>query len=153
VVGIADDVATGALAAALQVRAHSVYRVPDEKLGQIVLVHAKLPQTGPSGVLFDLLPRACGFEAELVAAGRRLDVFDVSVPVARIGHLIALKVKVIAGLNRAKDRRDLRALLAQALDAALNRARLGPSGYPCAWVDQGLLDWEALMNVGARQQH
>ncbi len=37
----------------------------------------------------------------------------------------------------------------QALDAALNPASLGPSGYPRAWVDQGLLDWEALMTVGA----
>jgi hypothetical protein len=36
----------------------------------------------------------------------------------------------------------------QALDAALNPASLGPSGYPRAWVDQKLLDWEALMTVG-----
>ncbi|MDQ6644236.1 MAG: pentapeptide repeat-containing protein, partial [Chloroflexota bacterium] len=41
----------------------------------------------------------------------------------------------------------------QALDAALNPTSLGPSGYPRAWVDQKILDWETLMTVGTKQEH
>jgi uncharacterized protein YjbI with pentapeptide repeats len=32
-----------------------------------------------------------------------------------------------------------------ALDGALNATSLGPSGYPRAWVDQGILDWETFL--------
>jgi uncharacterized protein YjbI with pentapeptide repeats len=35
----------------------------------------------------------------------------------------------------------------QALETALDPASLGPSGYPRAWFDQGLVDWEALMTA------
>lgn len=118
-----DDAAIGAIADALRGRRYTVHRIPHDALGDIVVVHPSLPDGSPSGVLIDLLPRAGGFEAELVAAARRRELFGVLVPVARIGHLIAFKVKAIGDVNRARDRKDLRLLMALADEEELNLAR------------------------------
>jgi uncharacterized protein YjbI with pentapeptide repeats len=37
-----------------------------------------------------------------------------------------------------------------ALEKALNPASLGPSGFPRAWVDSGLMDWDAFMTIRTR---
>jgi hypothetical protein len=118
-----DDAAIGALADTLRARGYAVHRAAHDVLGEIVVVHPFLADGRPSGILIDLLPRAGGFEAELVAAARRRDVLGLSVLVARIGHLIAFKVKAIGDVNRARDRTDLRALMAQADEDELNLAR------------------------------
>ncbi len=123
VVEAPDDAAIGALADALRGRGYTAHRVPHDAVGEIVVVHPFLPDGGPSGILVDLLPRACGFESELVAAARPRDVLGVTVPVARIGHLIAFKVKAIGDVNRARDRTDLRALMALADEEELALAR------------------------------
>jgi hypothetical protein len=36
-----------------------------------------------------------------------------------------------------------------AVEAALGSTSLTPSGYPRAWVDQGLTDWTAAMTAGS----
>jgi len=113
-IDMADDAATATLVDALRARGHMVQRVPHDKLGEIVLVHPRIAGAAPLGVLVDLLPRACGFEAEIVAAARRMTVLGVPIPVARIGHLVAFKVKALHDVQRARDRMDLRALLVSA---------------------------------------
>jgi hypothetical protein len=117
VIRTADDDATRVLAGALRARGHLVHRVAHERLGEVVVVHPSISDAPPLGVLVDMLPRACGFEAEIVTAAQRMDVLGVKVPVARLGHLIAFKVKAIHDVMRARDRRHLAALLALATDA------------------------------------
>ena len=78
------------------------------------------PGTEESAVGVDLLFASSGIESEIAAAAERLAILPgLYFPVARIGHLIALKV--LAG--RDKDRADLRLLLAHAESLDLQMAR------------------------------
>lgn len=73
--------------------------------------------------MVDLLFASSGIEPEVVAAADRIEaVPGFTVPVARLGHLIALKVSR-DDRTRPQDRVDLAALLTQADAAALGEAR------------------------------
>lgn len=75
---------------------------------------------GPEVIGVDLLFASSGIEGEIVAAAEVREVTPgLYVPVARIGHLIALKV--LAG--RDKDRSDARSLLQRAVPEDLQLAR------------------------------
>lgn len=75
-----------------------------------------------SDVVVDLLFASSGIEGEVVAGATRLEVLPgLSVPVATVGHLIALKV--LAGRNQ--DLTDLEALIPGASAADLDAARSG----------------------------
>jgi len=120
----ADEAAIAALGEALQRCSHKVWRVRHDKLGEMLGVLPRLPnEAAPSGVLIDLLPRACGFEAEIVRAARRTTAMGVKLPVARIGHLIAFKIKAMHDLKRGRDVQHLRALLALATNEERELAR------------------------------
>lgn len=88
------------------------------------MVAARLRRTGISaaGVVVDLLFASSGIEEEVVADAEPLEVFaGVSVPVARTGHLLALKL-LARDDRRPLDAADLRALLAVADEAERARA-------------------------------
>ncbi|HVB44208.1 MAG TPA: hypothetical protein VNF47_16090 [Streptosporangiaceae bacterium] len=121
-ISLSDDDAIGALAASLRARGHGAWQVPHGKLGLMVLV---LPHVrgDPLGVLVDVLPRACAFETELVAAARPMTVLGVRVPVACVGHLIAFKVKAMHDATRPHDPAHLRALVRLANGEDLDLAR------------------------------
>lgn len=75
-------------------------------------------------VLVDLLFASSGIEPEVAAAGEVLEVLPgLALPVARIGHLIALKVLARDDRYRPQDLDDLRALLARASEVDLEEAR------------------------------
>ena len=77
-----------------------------ERLATVRLLDA--PDAGP---VLDLLFASSGVEPELVAAAEVLEVFpDQSIPVATLGHLIALKL-LARDEQRSQDDSDLRALL------------------------------------------
>lgn len=68
----------------------------------------------------DVLLECSGIEAEIIVAAERLEVLpDIIIPVARAGHLIALKV--LAG--RAQDQEDVRVLLQESDVAEIQLAR------------------------------
>jgi hypothetical protein len=68
----------------------------------------------------DLLLGCSGVEAEIIAAAEVLEILpDIFIPVARAGHLIALKV--LAG--RIQDQEDVRALLRESDPAEVHMAR------------------------------
>ena len=76
------------------------------------------------GAVVDLLFASSGIEPEVVAAADWIEaVPGFTVPVARLGHLIALKVLARDDRTRPHDRVDLAALLARADAAALGEAR------------------------------
>jgi hypothetical protein len=85
--------------------------------------------SGPEATspLIDLLFASSGIEPEIVAAATSMEVFPgYKVPVARTGHLIALKVLSRDDDTRPQDTVDLRTLLiaADAEDLAMARAAL-----------------------------
>jgi hypothetical protein len=72
----------------------------------------------------DLLFASSGIEPEIVAAADRIEALPgLDLPVARIGHLIALKVLSRDDRLRPQDRVDLAALLARADAEAFGQAR------------------------------
>lgn len=95
-------------------------QIEQEATGRLATVRL-LPVDG--AVVLDLLFASSGIESEIVHSSTRLTLFaDVTVPVASIGHLIALKL-LSRSPRRAQDDADLRALHAVADAAALAEAR------------------------------
>lgn len=82
---------------------------------------------GRSGILHDLLFATAGIEREIVADAEILEVLlGLYAPVARTGHLLALKVLALrpdSPQARPQDFTDIRELLAVADTAELERAR------------------------------
>lgn len=79
------------------------------------------------GVVVDLLFASSGIEKEIAGAAERIEVLPgLFVPVATLGHLIALKVLARDDRTRPRDAEDLRALLAEASkeDVSVARAAL-----------------------------
>ena len=63
-------------------------------------------------IIVDLLFAACGVESEVVAGATRTTILPgVQVPVARTGHLLAMKVLALDDKLRPQDRMDIAALL------------------------------------------
>jgi hypothetical protein len=88
---------------------------------------ARLVPHGESsdGAVLDLLFASCGIETEVVAAATPTELFPGLVaPVARIGHLIALKVLSRDDDTRPQDIVDLRALIVEATPEDLETARI-----------------------------
>ncbi len=76
----------------------------------------------PRDPLVDLLFASTGIEAEVVAAAEPIAVLGQRVPVARVGHLIALKLLARDDKTRPQDAIDLRALAAVAKSIEWKRA-------------------------------
>lgn len=109
------------------------------RLGYRVLAQVEQTKTGrlstvrlqradlPDAPVIDLLFASCGIEPEIVAAAEPLPLFrNVSAPVARIEHLLAMKMLSRDAHTRQQDDLDLAALLPvasphelQAVEAAL----------------------------------
>jgi hypothetical protein len=91
----------------------------------------------------DLLFASSGIEAEVVAEAEEIDVLPgLRIGVARVGHLIALKVLSRDDERRPQDLVDLRALLRVASPAELDRARQSLALIAARGYDRGrgLLD-------------
>ncbi|MBK9034106.1 MAG: hypothetical protein IPL61_23040 [Myxococcales bacterium] len=73
--------------------------------------------------MVDLLFAASGIEAEIVAAAEPVEVSEgVVAPVARVGHLIAMKLISLDDAHRPRDRDDLTKLAAVASPDEWDRA-------------------------------
>lgn len=98
--------------------------VEQEETGRLATVRLMPPMRAVPGVVVDLLFASSGIEPELVAAAERREI-DVSlvVPVARTGHLIAMKLLARDDANRPLDAADLLALRAVADELERQRAR------------------------------
>jgi hypothetical protein len=76
--------------------------------------------------VIDLLFASSGIEPEVVAAAEALELLaNFTIPVARTGHLIALKILSRDDVARPQDLVDLRALLRSASPTDLAHAREG----------------------------
>jgi hypothetical protein len=85
-----------------------------ETLGRLAAVRLHRAGASAEGPVVDLLFASSGIEEELVAAAEPLEVLPgLVVPVARIGHLLVLKL-LSRSERRPQDEVDLRALAASA---------------------------------------
>ena len=77
------------------------------------LATVRLQQTGtPEAPVVDLLFASCGIEQEIVAAAETLELFPrISTPVARVEHLLAMKLLSRDPRTRQQDDLDVSALL------------------------------------------
>jgi hypothetical protein len=86
------------------------------------LATARLRQTADTPIV-DLLFAACGIEPEIVDAASPHQVLGVRVPVATVGHLIAMKLVSRDPKRRPRDQQDLVSLASVADDGEWERAR------------------------------
>jgi hypothetical protein len=119
-----------------------------EQQGRLATVRLVPPDSRSDGVVLDLLFASSGIEPELVAEADAVEIWPgLSVPVPRVGHLLALKVLARDDVRRPQDLADIRALLAVAdateLDGAQHAlALISGRGYH---RDKDLLaEWRAL---------
>ncbi|MEO7731093.1 MAG: nucleotidyl transferase AbiEii/AbiGii toxin family protein [Kofleriaceae bacterium] len=76
----------------------------------------------PRAPFVDLLFASCGLEPEIVRAATPLEVLGVTVPVASVGHLIAMKLVSRDPKRRPRDQQDLVELAGVADDGEWRRA-------------------------------
>ncbi|MGH3909146.1 MAG: nucleotidyl transferase AbiEii/AbiGii toxin family protein [Pseudonocardiaceae bacterium] len=80
-------------------------------MGRLATVRLISPDADGVGVVVDLIFATPGIEAEIVADAEVLEILpDVSMPVATVGHLVALKLLARDDETRPQDAADLRAL-------------------------------------------
>jgi len=97
--------------------------VEQEAVGRLATVRLTRSDA-PHAPVIDLLFASSGIEPEIVAEAESLDLLrNLTIGVARTGHLIALKVLSRDDINRPQDLADLRALLRVASGDELTRAR------------------------------
>jgi hypothetical protein len=122
---VTDDADAEALVRALQERGWRVLAAMEqEATRRLASVRLAMTEANASGAVVDLLFASSGIEREIVDAADPIAVVPgFAVAIARLGHLIALKVLARDDRTRPQDRVDLAALLRRADDAALREAR------------------------------
>lgn len=118
-----DDAAAEALVRELVARGYRLRAsVEQTRTGRLATVRLGTPGAG-AGFVLDLLFASSGIEPEIVAAAEPLEILpDLVVPVARTGHLIAMKLLARDDRARPQDADDLRSLVAIASAAERRRA-------------------------------
>jgi predicted nucleotidyltransferase len=124
-VAVENDREAEALVFELQSRGYrTITAIEQDAVGRLSTVRLQPPGEGRPGVLVDLLFASSGIEIEVVRAAEKLEIVaGLVTPVARIGHLMALKVLARNDRDRPQDLDDLRALLAEAGPDDLAEAR------------------------------
>ncbi len=106
----------------------------------------------PHGPVVDLLFASSGIEPEIVAEASPLAVLpNLTIGVARTGHLIALKVLSRDDVSRPQDLVDLRALQRVASEMELARARQALATIAARGYHRGrdlIADMNALFPLG-----
>lgn len=121
-VAVADDEEAEQVAFSLSQAGYRILQVLEHaQTGRLATVRAEPPG---GRTIVDLLFASSGIEPEVVRSAERLTVFPgLTVPVASIAHLIALKVLARDDRQRPQDWDDLSALLARSGPDVLVEAR------------------------------
>lgn len=115
-VAVRDDAQAESVVAELRGRRYRVMAtVEQDTVGRLATVRLVPAGSTGDGMVVDLLFASSGIEPEIVAAADLLEIVTgLDVPVARTGHLIALKLLARDDESRPMDAADLRALRAAA---------------------------------------
>jgi hypothetical protein len=123
-VAVASDAEAEALVRELRARGYGIDAIVEQDaVGR--LATARLTRSSqPRAPVIDLLFASSGIEREVVAEAEPLELLPkLVISVARVGHLIALKVLSRDDVSRPQDLADLRALLRVTSASELERAR------------------------------
>jgi predicted nucleotidyltransferase len=103
-ISVVDDVEAEALVASLRSKGYAVMAtVEQEAVGRLATVRLE-----GSGSIIDLLFASSGIEPEIVAAATPIEIITgLTIPVATIGHLIAMKLLSVDIDRRPADSADL----------------------------------------------
>ena len=86
--------------------------VEQTAVSRLATVRLRTPSDVTTGLLLDILFASSGIEPEICATAERLEVFaGVWVPVARMEHLLAIKILARDDQSRPQDRLDISMLL------------------------------------------
>lgn len=120
-VAVADDREAESIVGRMREKGYSIGEVLEEKVSRrLATVRLISPLDDPSGIFVDLLFASTGIEDLVVASADEFEVFPrVRIPVAKLGHLLALKVLA----NRPQDQMDGARLILAASEAEMRRAR------------------------------
>ena len=125
---VKDDVEAEQLTFALRQRGYAVLATVEQKrMRRLATVRLSPPVARAQGPVVDLLFCSSSLESETIKAAERLEALpSVVVPVARIPHLIAMKVLARDDRRRPQDLDDIHALLDEAApeEIALSRSLL-----------------------------
>lgn len=112
-VAVESDRTGEALVASLLGRGYRVLAVVEQQaMSRLATARLLPPGEGEYGTVVDLLLASSGIEGELVGAAQFVEVWpSLTVPVARAGHLLALKVLSRDDVERPQDAADIRALI------------------------------------------
>lgn len=123
-VAVADDAEAEATLFELQQLGYRLVMLLEQtRARRLATARLHTPVSRGADVIVDLLFAASGIEPEVVRAAERIEVLPgLTLPVARVGHLLAMKM-VSRGKRRPQDDADIRALLAVAGAADRRTAR------------------------------
>jgi hypothetical protein len=123
VIAVAGDREAEQAIHSLQGRGYQVQTlVEQEAAGR--LATARLAARGTAGVVLDILFASSGIELEIVEAADPVEILSgLRIPVATVGHLLALKLLSRDDRTRPQDRVDLAQLLRAARRSDLDAAR------------------------------
>lgn len=124
-VAVPTDTEAERLVHALQGRGYTVSAVVEQTAtARLATARLHAPETDRLEIVVDLLFASSGIEPEVVAAAEEIDLVPgLTVPVASIGHLLALKVLARDDRQRPQDWDDIRALLREATASDVDAAR------------------------------
>lgn len=110
-VAVVDDAAAESLVGDLRAQGYRLETtLEQEALGCLATVRLTPPGLSATGIVLDLLFASSGLEREVCEAAERLEIVPgVAVPVARAGHLVAMKL-LSRTEHRLQDEIDLRNL-------------------------------------------
>jgi len=122
-VSATDDGAAESLIADLVAAGYTLkLSLEQQALGRLAAVRLLPPGQHEEGIVIDLLFASSSIESEICRAAERLEIAPgLTVPVARAGHLVAMKILALAP-DRHQDGIDLRALVSQLTQEDRRRA-------------------------------
>jgi hypothetical protein len=125
VVAVSADAEAEALVHRLQRLGYRVLAVVEhEARHRLATARLSAPGEDAKGIVVDVLFASSGIEPEIAAAAEEIEVVpDLTLPVASLGHLLALKVLARDDRQRPQDWDDIRALLREATPHDLDGAR------------------------------
>jgi len=121
---VMDDRQAEVVVREMMARGYRVLAVVEQTAtGRLATVRLS-PPGHPEGPIVDLLFASSGIEQEVVAAAETLEVLPgLQSPVARLPHMLALKILSRDDERRPQDRLDIHALLQRATSGEISAAR------------------------------
>ncbi|MFH1467394.1 MAG: nucleotidyl transferase AbiEii/AbiGii toxin family protein [Pseudomonadota bacterium] len=137
-VSVADDAGAEAVVRGMLHRGYGLLgTVEQDVTGRLATVRLAMPGQGEHGVVLDLLFATVGIEREIVAEASEVELVPgLSLRVARVGHLLAMKL-LARDEHRPLDQADIDALMGVADEQEILRLRAAAGLITTRGCDRG----------------